>query len=98
VERVATTNTLVRRRRLGFALALEVGALLVALFVPFGFDHPSSWGLDFGHFLMLGAVFAAAWLYGLYLSIRLRLWLVLAGQVMVPVAFVVLAINGVLRI
>jgi hypothetical protein len=38
-----------------FVLILAVQACMVGVmtFVPFGFDHRSSWGLDFDHFVCL---------------------------------------------
>jgi hypothetical protein len=85
-----------RERRLGLLLGFQFVALLVAALVPFGFDHPSSWGLDFDHFLGLGALYLAAWLYGLALSVSLRRWLLLAGQIALPASFAALALTGVL--
>lgn len=45
------------------ALQLIIGAfqlliLATLMFVPFGFDHASKYGLDFGHFMAIAAVFA----------------------------------------
>lgn len=87
-----------RRRRLALLLAFQIVALLAAAFVPFGFDHPSSWGLDFEHFLGLAALYMAAWLYGLTLSVSLRRWRILAVQLVLPVSFAALALTGVLGV
>jgi hypothetical protein len=53
-------------------LAVQVVCGLVGVLVPFGFDHPSSWGLDFGHLLLLGALYLVALLAGLALAVKLR--------------------------
>jgi hypothetical protein len=66
---------------------------LAAVFVPFGFDVPSSWGLDFGHFLVLAGLYLCAWLYGLALAIALRRWRLLVGQLAVP-ALLAMAVSG----
>ena len=36
---------------------MQAIALLAGVFLPFGFDHPSWLGLDFGHFLLLLGVY-----------------------------------------
>jgi drug/metabolite transporter (DMT)-like permease len=46
------------------ALVFQALCVLVACLVPFGFDHPSSWGLDFGHYLLLAFFCFAAALIG----------------------------------
>ena len=43
-------------------------AIAVTFLVPFGFDHPSSLGLDFGHFLLLLFVYALALLVGVIVT------------------------------
>lgn len=87
-----------RERRLGLLLGFQVVALLLAALVPFGFDHPSSWGLDFEHFLGLGALYLVAWLWGLALSVSLRRWRILAGQLALPASFAALALTGALGV
>ena len=39
-------------------VAVQYFAGAVLLLVPVGFDHPSSWGLDFDHLLLMGLLFA----------------------------------------
>lgn len=87
-----------RERRLGLLFGFQLAALLVAAFVPFGFDHPSSWGLDFDHFLGLGVLYLVTWLYGLTLSFSLRRWWIFAGQIALPASFAVLAVSGLLGV
>lgn len=87
-----------RERRLVLLLWFPVVAVLVAAFVPFGFDHPSSWGLDFEHFPVLTAPYLAAWLYGLTQSVSLRRWRHLAAQLALPASFAALAVSGLLGV
>jgi hypothetical protein len=42
------------------------------LIVPFGFDHPSSWGLDFGHAIIALLVLAGLTLAAIGISIYER--------------------------
>ncbi|HVJ69486.1 MAG TPA: hypothetical protein VM510_16030 [Caulifigura sp.] len=35
----------------------QILIIATLLFVPFGFDHPSKYGLDFDHFIAFAAVF-----------------------------------------
>ena len=42
------------------SLVFQAIAIAPAFFIPFGFDHPSSLGLDFGHFLLLLITYAIA--------------------------------------
>jgi hypothetical protein len=78
--------------------ALQVLCALVAALVPFGFDHPSSWGLDFGHLLLLAALYAVALLSGLMLAAKLRRWRVLAGELALPIALTWLVVTGALAV
>lgn len=83
-------------RMLALLLCFQVAALLVAAFVPFGFDHSSSWGLDFGHFLVLAGLYLVALLSGLTMSARRRRWWLLAGELALPAAFVAVLLTGAL--
>lgn len=87
-----------RERRLVLLFLFQVATLLVVALVPFGFDRPSSLWLDFGHLLGLAALYLAAWLYGVALSVALRRWRVLAGQIALPASFAALALTGVLGV
>jgi hypothetical protein len=56
--------------RWAVAIQLVIGAFLA--FAPFGFDHPSSWGLDFDDLIRVGVLFLASSLVALVLAIRAR--------------------------
>jgi hypothetical protein len=79
-------------------LALQVTCALVAVLVPFGFDKPSTLGLDFGHLLALAALYLVAFLSGLVLAARLRRWKVLVGELALPAALIGLVLTGVLGV
>jgi len=81
-------------RLLTILVAIQVAAVLVAIFVPFGFDHPSELGLDFGHLLVLATVYGCAFLVGLATSAARRRWLALALQLAPPTLLVALAASG----
>lgn len=70
--------------------------LLVVLFVPFGFDHPSPWGLDFGHLLIVLALCALALLGGLIAASSRKKWSLL--QVVAPIVMFVLGVFGVISL
>lgn len=55
-------------------ICVQAALLLFAAVAPFGFDKPSSWGLDFGHFLLLASVFGILALVGLIGALALRKW------------------------
>jgi hypothetical protein len=78
-------------------LIFQLCALLIALFVPFGFDHPSDLGLDYGHFLLLLGIYSALLLSGIVLSVRAKNLTVLVIQILVPLTVAFLAIGGFLR-
>lgn len=70
---------------------LIVGQLVVAGTVAFGdigFDRAGSYGLDFGHLLLLAAVYALLFVAGLIVFIRKRRWMLLGFQ------FVLAAFEG----
>lgn len=56
--------------RVGLLVALicQAAAIAVAFFVPFGFDKPSSLGLDFGHLLLLLGFYALSLLFGVVIA------------------------------
>lgn len=87
-----------RERRLGLVFGFQVLALFVVAFVPFGFDHPSRFGLDFEHFLGLAALYLVAWIWGVALSVSLRRRWLLVGQIVLPASFAALALTGVLGV
>lgn len=53
---------------LGICLVAQLIFILLLAFLPFGFDHPSELGLDFGHFLMFLAGYGTVWLCGMILA------------------------------
>ncbi|NOT31627.1 MAG: hypothetical protein HOP15_14365 [Planctomycetes bacterium] len=81
------------RRLLGLLL-FQLAALAVALFVPFGFDRPSALGLDFGHLLVLAALYGVAAILGVLAAVGQRRWLALVFQLALPVLFILLAASG----
>lgn len=64
---------------------VQLGCILFLVIAPFGFDKPSSWGLDFGHLLLVGALYGITFLWGVVLSAIKRHWSLLGAQI---VAFV----------
>jgi len=47
------------------AIALQILCVLTVVIAPFGFDHQSSWGLDFNDLIFVGVVYCAAVMGGL---------------------------------
>lgn len=76
-------------------VAVQVAAFLAALFLPFGFDHPSALGLDFGHLLLLAAVETVALVAGLALALAARRWTLCAFQLALPALYIALLAAGV---
>lgn len=66
-------------------LYVQAALLLFVAVAPFGFDRPSSWGLDIGHFLLLAAMFCGLALIGLIGAIAQKnwKWLLVQGAVVV---------------
>ena len=63
------------------AILIQVVMMGLLKFLPFGFDHPSSLGLDFGHMIMIGCVYGLALMVGAVASIAARLWPILMLQI-----------------
>jgi len=51
-------------------LALEAILLALLIFPSYGFDKPSSQGLDFGHLLIVFVIFCITWLLALVVAIK----------------------------
>jgi len=51
------------------------------IFLPFGFDHPSKLGLDFGHLLLLAMCFTVAFIGCIALSIAQKRHVCLVASV-----------------
>lgn len=83
---------------LALLMCLQVACVLIACFVPFGFDHPSSWGLDFGHLLLLAALYMALLLTGLSLAVRRRRWLFVVAELALPGVYAWLGLTGALAL
>lgn len=79
---------------LPWLMVFQLAAAVVVLAVPFGFDHPSDWGLDFGHLLILLVLYVAAFLTGIAAAVGSRSWRSLAAQVMLPAAILALVASG----
>jgi hypothetical protein len=63
------------------AILLQLGVAATVAFVPLGFDHPSSWGLDFDDFLRTIAVCALSFAFGVTVACWRRRWAYVALQV-----------------
>jgi hypothetical protein len=81
-------------RRLALLIALQVAALLAPVVLPFGFDHPSSLGLDSDDALLVAAFYVVVLVLGLMLAIRLRRWWLVSLELALPAALVALALTG----
>ena len=73
-----------------------MAVFLAVLFVPIGFDHPSKLGLDFDHFLLFGALDAAALFLGLTIAFATRRWTTCALQLGLPALLFLLVATGTL--
>ena len=80
------------------SLVIQFVAITVAMFVPFGFDHPSSWGLGFFHFLWLLVAHFNALVMGIFSAIILRHYIVAVGQLVVTAFVVGLVYMGVISL
>ena len=70
-------------------MAIEVHLILILLFVPFGFDKPSSWGLDFGHFIVVAGAYVLSIGAGLVIAGIQRKWMWILLQLLPIVIFAV---------
>ena len=75
-------------------LVVQAVALLVAWLVPFGFDKPSSWGLDFGHFLLVAALYGTALIAGIVAVAIRKSWKILLLQIAIPLVILSVVILG----
>lgn len=66
-------------------IAFQVIAILIALFVPFGFDHASSYGLDFADFMRLVYLHGLALCVGVGLSFATRHYILATIQVLATI-------------
>jgi hypothetical protein len=79
------------------SLVVQAAAGAIALCLPFGFDHPSSLGLDFGHFLLLLAAYVVALLVGVVAAFMRRKFFLAFLQMAVPCGIAILGFAGVLN-
>lgn len=87
------------RKRLSTGLlivmALQALCVVISVVVPFGFDKPSSWGLDFEDLLLLGAFYGILLLIGFVLAASQRRWDALVPQLAGPlVAYLLMIATG----
>ena len=80
------------------SLVVQAVAIALALCMPFGFDHPSSLGLDFGHFLLLLSVYVIALLVGVIAAFMRRKFLLAFLQIAIPFGIAILGFAGILNI
>lgn len=73
-RRIARNTTLIA------AIAIQLIAIGVVLVAPFGFDHPSSRGLQFGWLMLWFAVYSMAVFVGVIWSAKERRWVALVAQ------------------
>lgn len=76
------------------SLVLQGVAILIALFVPFGFDHPSSLGLDFDHFIILFAIHSIVLIIGIVAAMVSQRFGLAFGQLAVTGILVFLGFTG----
>src|SRR5687768_12929154 len=74
--------------RLSIALLAQAILLLMLVCLPFGFDHPSSLGLDFEDFLWMGGAYGCSLVAGLVLAVLERKWNWLVIQVTIPLVII----------
>jgi hypothetical protein len=74
------------------ALTVQAVATVVILFVPIGFDHAPSFGLDFNDFVLVCILHCLAFCCGVIVAIIARKYLALIAQVILILilAFVIL--------
>jgi hypothetical protein len=71
-------------------ILIQFIALLVLALVPFGFDHPSSFGLDYLDFLMVALFYCLALLCGVTVSIAAKRWWIAAAQFAIALVVVLI--------
>jgi hypothetical protein len=63
------------------AIAIQAITAPLLLFAPFGFDHPSEWGLAFNHYVIFALACGTAFLYGTIVATQRRVWWAVAVQI-----------------
>ncbi len=75
-------------------IAFQVIGFLIVCYVPFGFDHRSSWGLDFGHFVQWVYLIGLALCVGFGLSIATKHYFLAKIQALPTLVFVLFLLLG----
>jgi hypothetical protein len=83
-----TTGVSPQRIFLFACVGIQVAVVLAVLFVPFGFDHRSSWGLDFDDFVFVMSISVLSLLAGLATAGTMRKPGWIAVQVVLAVTLV----------
>ena len=76
------------------AVSAQVVAIAIANLLPFGFDHPSSLGLDYDHLVKVYTVYLLACLVAVVSSVVERRWMIIVLHV-IPVVLVLQSVFGV---
>ena len=74
-------------------LSVQALCLVTILLVPFGFDHPSSWGLDYDDFLIVLKIHGIVLLAGIAEACIIRRWLLVGLQVLATMVITILFIT-----
>jgi hypothetical protein len=80
------------------SIVFQTVLVAMALFLPFGFDRPSSIGLDYGHFLLLLSLYVVALVVGVIATFSTRRYLLAISQLSVPVVITWLGFAGILHL
>jgi len=72
---------------------LQAILVVIMLFVPFGLDQNSSWGLNYGHFFLILAIYIVTLLVGLIETVVDYKW----TYVMIQAAVLMLAVVAYLK-
>jgi hypothetical protein len=79
------------------SLVFQAAAITLAFCLPFGFDHPSSLGLDFGHFLLLLVAYVIALLIGVIAAHVRRKYMLAFIQLATPCVIAILGFAGIIN-
>ena len=77
-------------RKLYYLISLQAALIAIILFVPFGLDQASAWGLDYGHLLLVLALYLVTLSIGLIDAIVEGKWTYVMLQI-TPVVVTLLA-------
>jgi hypothetical protein len=68
-----------------WVVAIQWCLAIFLIIAPFGFDHPSSWGLDFDDLIRLLGILAALSLVAMILAVMNKDWSALAACLIAPI-------------